>query len=165
MIFFSLGNCLSVAGTKYKTVSCRTFSSGCPAQFYWTYESYTRKIQRLFFPLQFIKFYNIGKISAKLHSNSTSIHLDNACQKINTQLHCYEMDPACQLQVPDEETEVHIMILGWTIAAVSLVVVLYFSVYFGMKFRGSVATCANSKYIFIVFFYILNIFIPRQISS
>lgn len=67
------------------------------------------------------------------------------------------MDPACQLQVPDEETETHIT-LGWTIAAVSLVVVLFVSVYFGMKFRGSVATCADSKYIYIVFFLYFKYF-------
>lgn len=104
------GNCLSVAGTKYETVSCLNFSSGCPTNYYWSYESY-------------------------IHS---------ACQKINTQLHCYEMDPACQLQVPNEVTETReIIILAWTFAAALIVVLVLFSVYFGVKFRGRYATCAD----------------------
>lgn len=73
---------------------------------------------------------------------SYEFYTHSACQKINTQLHCYEMDPACQLQVPDEVTENHIStILGWTIAAALLVAVVLISVFFGMKFRGSSATC------------------------
>lgn len=104
------GNCLSVAGKKYETVSCLNFPSGCPTDYYWSDEFYK-------------------------HS---------ACQKINTQLHCYEMDPACQLQVPDEVTETRtMMIVGWTIAAALLVAVVFISVFFGMKFRGSFATCAE----------------------
>lgn len=75
---------------------------------------------------------------------SYEFYTHSACQKINTQLHCYEMDPACQLQVPDEVTENPIStILGWTIAAALLVAVVLISVFFGMKFRGSSATCAE----------------------
>lgn len=103
------GNCLSVAGTKYETVSCLNFLSGCPTHHYWSYEFYK-------------------------HS---------ACQKINTQLHCYEMDPTCQLQVPDEVTENrNFMILVGTIAAALLVAVVFIYV-FGIKFRRSFATCAK----------------------
>lgn len=107
------GNCLRVAGTKYETVSCLHFSSGCPIHHYWSYDFY--------------------------------MHF--ACQKINTQLHCYEMDPACQLQVPDEVTENHnYMILGFAIAAALLAVVVAAVVFisvFCLK-RGRCATYAKN---------------------
>lgn len=105
------GNCLRVAGTKFETVSCLNFSSGCPTHHYWSYEFY--------------------------------MHF--ACQKINTQLHCYEMDPACQLQVQDEVTETHNnMILGWTIAAALLVVVVAVFIYVFCLKRCSCATYAKN---------------------
>lgn len=107
----------------------------------------------MFFTLKFIECYKIGKISAKLHSNSTSIPLDSICQKINTNLQCYEMDPACQLQVPDEVTETrNIMIAAWTIAAALLVAVVFICI-FCIQFGG--ATCAASKYIYIYIFHTL----------
>lgn len=105
------GNCLRVAGTKYETVSCLNFSSGCPTHHYWSHEFY--------------------------------MHI--ACQKINTQLHCYEMDPACQLQMPDEVTETHNnMIIGWTIAALLAAVVLVGVISVCLYFRGSFETHAKN---------------------
>lgn len=52
-----------------------------------------------------------------------------ACQNINTQHHCYVMDPSCPLQVPDEDTGNHDTIDPiWIILTVILVLLIMGSV-------------------------------------
>lgn len=62
-------------------------------------------------------------IYSKLNKDSTSILLDSACQKIDTQRQCYVMDLFCQDQMSGEDGVNSILIiLGVGFAAVVLII-------------------------------------------
>lgn len=64
-------------------------------------------------------------IYPKLNNDSTSILLDSACQKIDTQRQCYVMDPFCQDQKSGEDRVNPILInLAWCGAAVVFVILV-----------------------------------------
>lgn len=106
-------------------LSCLNFSSGCPQKHYWSYQFYKRKLKTI--NLHPIFLYLFLKVSLLLvfGSSMVCLLLDPACQNINTEHHCYVMDPSCPHYVPDEDTGHHNIINpAWIIIAVSVLVVL-----------------------------------------
>lgn len=64
-------------------------------------------------------------IFPKLNKDSTSILLDSACQKIDTQRQCYVMDPFCQDQMSGEDrVDPFLINLAWCLVAVFFVIVV-----------------------------------------
>lgn len=90
------GNCLAVTGRNITTHSCLSFSSGCPANHFWSSDFFQ-------YP---------------------------ACQRINTQYRCYEMDPSCTSETKRDETgNTHLIGyicggIGGLLVLISLVIVL-----------------------------------------